>query len=913
MPNWKKIITSGSDATLNSLIVTSGITITGSLTTTGSNTLIGNTSLTGSVNISGSTVQVGNNTLLGDTLLTGSIIISASFPVGSYSSSVNIYGDTTMTGYLKFNPQSTNIDTTVSASYIFVSGSTSDLYFSQNSRGIVNTTRLRWLEGNLYTGLLHGGLIVTQSSTTYKVTSGSGLFVSMNTSLAEDPYPTATLIEWPDLVANISPLSASFDQSFVAVQNIGGTAAIYVQGTPYDDGAFNTLIPIGNVIHQNRSSINATATYPSVAYAYKQRSSDFIRAFGALKLSGLNTIVSGSSTGSLQITSGTAYSEGRNYVTDPNNPSYVNETGQPVSKIFRYYQSGSNGWKYETNGGAGFESINPTQYSLNGTLTTVPTNDFSIQRVFYFPGGATKGIYVYYGNKTYPNIEEAIAAIPYDSFIEAPNTAAGAIFSAYLLVRHNADFTVPASYNIQQAGLFRNVGGSGGGGSAVTQTLNGLSDVNIAGPTNGQPLVYNGTTLKWENNSILTASLNGNATTATTASYVLQSVSSSFASTASYINTLNQDLTLNGNLTLNGTASISYLNVTYESASIIYSSGSNQFGDTTNDIQTLIGTVIVSGSQQITGSLNVTQGITGSLQGTASFANISSNIQGGTTNYIPIWDTPTSLQNSILFQSASNIGVGTTSPSEKLEVNGNALIKTTFIGTIAAFGDNYASFSHTSRAGTNDFTLLSENNGATYLNASIGQDIKFRIGNIDKVILDSNDNFGIGTLTPNAKLDVNGNAIITGSLTVTSGITGSLFGTASWAENALTASYINPLTQNVQVTGSINLSGSLKLNGSFSSKTTRITSAAYTASINDYRIGVKYTDTGAVSIQLPLISSTGEIEYKFKDEDGNAGINAITLIASGSDLIDNSSTIVLQRNYIAVGIYNDGISNWYIE
>jgi len=85
------------------------------------------------------------------------------------------------------------------------------------------------------------------------------------------------------------------------------------------------------------------------------------------------------------------------------------------------------------------------------------------------------------------------------------------------VVRHNADFTIPASYNIQQAGLFRNVGGSGGGGSAVTQTLFGLSDVSISGPTNGQPLVYNGTTLKWENKSSLTASLSGNASTATTA------------------------------------------------------------------------------------------------------------------------------------------------------------------------------------------------------------------------------------------------------------------------------------------------------------------------------------------------------------------------------------------------------------
>jgi len=52
------------------------------------------------------------------------------------------------------------------------------------------------------------------------------------------------------------------------------------------------------------------------------------------------------------------------------------------------------------------------------------------------------------------------------------------------------------------------------------------------------------------------------------------------------------------------------------------------------------------------------------------------------------------------------------------------------------------------------------------------------------------------------------NSTVTGSLTVTAGITGSLFGTSSWASNslsALTASYINPLTQNVIITGSFRL------------------------------------------------------------------------------------------------------------
>lgn len=78
--------------------------------------------------------------------------------------------------------------------------------------------------------------------------------------------------------------------------------------------------------------------------------------------------------------------------------------------------------------------------------------------------------------------------------------------------------------------------------------------------------------------------------------------------------------TINGDVTLNGTASIAFLNVTIQSSSVIYSSGSNIFGDSTQDTQTLVGTVLVSGSQSITGSLIVSGGITGSLLGTSSWA-----------------------------------------------------------------------------------------------------------------------------------------------------------------------------------------------------------------------------------------------------------------------------------------------------
>jgi hypothetical protein len=111
-----------------------------------------------------------------------------------------------------------------------------------------------------------------------------------------------------------------------------------------------------------------------------------------------------------------------------------------------------------------------------------------------------------------------------------------------------------------------------------------------------------------------------------------------------------------------------------------------------------------------------------SLFTTASYALTASNVQGGTVNYIPLWGTDTSLVNSVMYQSTNNLGIGTVTPSYKLDVNGTTRLQNTL--TISTGGAN-----------------------------------------------------------------ITGTTIVTGSLGVTAGITGSLFGTASWATNAVTASY----------------------------------------------------------------------------------------------------------------------------
>jgi hypothetical protein len=423
------------------------ITITGS-TVTGSAAFF--TNITAS-NISGNIAQF-------NTLSSSNAIVTNTTTVGNYIQLLPIT-----------NP---NVPTNTTASYIYTSGSTNDMYFTQYGGGYTNTTRLRWLEGSLSTGVLHGGVLSTVTgSNTFSISSGSGIVVSYNASIGNDPYPTIKYVKWNNFVSQSLIYSSSAEITYVAIDDVGAISQTNVGFTP---AQFKDRIVLGRILHQSGAVTNAAITTPTTAYAVSSNTQDFFRAFGPLKVSGHFLAASGS-TLSITKTTGDSYVEGRNYTLDPNQPNYVTSANDPaitVSKIYREYVSGSTTIIDTGVGNAGYSVIDNANYNVNGIITAIGIPDktkFQIQRVYWFPKSTTRALYVYYGNTLYSTISDAVDGITSESFTEGDNTRSSAIYVGSIIINKDcATLTDTTNSKIVQGNISRGSIGGGGGGGTTT-------------------------------------------------------------------------------------------------------------------------------------------------------------------------------------------------------------------------------------------------------------------------------------------------------------------------------------------------------------------------------------------------------------------------------------------------------------
>jgi len=381
---------------------------------------------------------------------------------------------------------------------------------------------------------------------------------------------------------------------------------------------------------------------------------------------------------------------------------------------------------------------------------------------------------------------------------------------------------------------------------------------------------------------------------------------------------------ISGNLHINGTASIDYLVSSYESSSIIFSSGSTKFGDDTSDTHEFTGSVTISGSAfstnwsgSFTGSFigltdsasNAARAVTASQADNASSASIAAvstqlsvteEDSSGAGHYILFSNglttrTEIRTNNALGYVPSTDtlsatkfLGnlEGTASNADTASVLLGSVISASHCETASlAISTSVVNVTSTSFANSGDgpFTGSFSSSLPSLLSGSFTGSFTGSLGTNISV----NNLLQTGTTQTTGSNIISGSLIITGSSALAVRITGSTALTGSLLQSgsaALTGSLLQKGT--IQVSGSTLLSGSLLITGS-STLALRVSgSTALTGSL---------LQSGSTSLTGSLLQSGSIALTGSLLQIGTTQTTGSNII-SGSLLITGSSAIGLRMS-----------------
>ena len=733
----------------------------------------------------------------GTSLITGSTYpITSSWSNNSISSSYSLnsttssYSNTSTSASYSRNSSTASYLDPISQSLIPSTGSTYSLGSPTN----------KWKDLYVSTGSIYIGdtVLSTSGSTLYANTSP---IVTLNTASGQI-----------EIIGITASLSASYATNAGLFNNTSSTVFATTGSNNFSGSQTvqGNITVVGSLIAQQYVVSSSVSYFTSSNFdgstKFGDTDSDTHQFTGSLRSPNITGSLLGTSSFSNNSTSA-SYSLTSSVALNALTSSYINVATNAVSSSYAGTASISISSSFSATSSYNLNSIS-SSYSL--------TASFAANAGSSLTTGSTYPITSSWANNATSSSYANVAASATSA--TSANTANSATSASYALT---ASFALNAS-------------GGGGGSGTVTGSVNYIAKF-TSGSSVGNSVIYE----SGSNIGIGTTTPNSKLNINSSGSLVSGSVVFSVEGTQGSL--FSVDDNLSGSLmSVNDVSGLPILEVFSDDRLVVGTYNSNALVVTGSRVG--IGTNVPIAKLQVSGNISgssftssVSNGV--GFLGTSSFSVTSSyalsaltasfalNASGGgggsgtvtgSTNYISKFTSGTSVGNSVIYETGSNIGIGTTVPNSKLNINSSgSLVSGSVVfsvegtqGSLFSVDDNLSG------------SLMSLNDVSGLPILEVFSDDRLVVGTYNSnALVVTGSKVGIGTNNPVAKLQVNGN--ISGS-----SFTGSVFGTSSWATNTLTASFastasynLNSISSSFAVTSSYNLnsiSSSYALTASFS-------------------------------------------------------------------------------------------------
>jgi hypothetical protein len=297
----------------------------------------------------------------------------------------------------------------------------------------------------LSTGVVNGGVLsVGTPNTTFTISDGSGYVIDTTYTA-----PTITEVTWTgETNLTVTNLATNLI-TFVSIDNAG---AVVQRTTRPTSTQQRSEIFLGVVVHVDKTIVDTVNNQQQPAGNIGAQLRSLADSIGFFNING-NVFSANGANLNIDKTEGDIFAAGSNYENDVEDPHALTLSSLTALSFQYRFLDGTNG----VTGTA----IDPNIYDLAGTSTAVPTNKFTVQRIYSFTSNNVK---IQPGQVIYNNLDDAKAAISTEAFTTEPSIVANGLLRGFLVVQEGTtDLSNATTTEFLEAGKFGESNGGGAG------------------------------------------------------------------------------------------------------------------------------------------------------------------------------------------------------------------------------------------------------------------------------------------------------------------------------------------------------------------------------------------------------------------------------------------------------------------